>query len=118
MLYKENKHILIRRELRKAEFKTQQQCFGCSIPFAVHLLVSWHLWGGGWGLLWGAEREHNARQHLIAGRKELNGREDGLGKGTGEQPCSAVQSDKGMYKRQPGENENAFLPWKLGWKKE
>lgn len=33
-------------------------------------------------------------------------------------PALLSRLSKGMYKRQPGENENAFLPWKLGWKKE
>lgn len=116
MLYKENKNILIGRELRKTEFETQQQCFGCRIPFAVHLLVSWHLWGKQ-GLLWGAEGEHNTRQHLTAGRKELSWRKDGLGKETREHRLALLSSlRKGMY-HQAGANENAFLPWKLAFKK-
>lgn len=76
MLYKENKHILIWRELRKAEFKTQQQCFGCSIPFAVHLLVSWHLWGGGMGASLGS-RERTQRQTASHSWEERAEREGG-----------------------------------------
>lgn len=47
MLYKENKNILVWRELHKTYFENKTAVFWLHIPFAVHLLVSWHLWG--WG---------------------------------------------------------------------